>query len=202
MKDCDVVTMTFGSNGGVLIIEEHAFKLTVPYGAIEHDVMVEIQVAISLFGPFIIPNEYHLISGFVWIGACYKFNKDLTLEIEHHASIASEDVISDLCVLKACTNHEQELYKMHEVARGQYQYGVGSSFCTYFSKHFCSLCLAKKGVNVPDRIVVYHYLPEDYRSVDEYFRAEVCICYDFSACKKVIMVFMYAVIHCLKVVTS
>jgi len=126
--------MLFSSNGGVLVIEEHAFILTVPSGAIEHDVIVEIQVAVSLFGPFIIHNEYHLISAFVWIGASYKFSKKLTLEIQHH-DITSEDDISDLCALKACMKHEQELYRMHEVPREQY--GVGSSCCIYFCKHFC-----------------------------------------------------------------
>ena len=65
------MTMTFDNNGGVLIIEKRAFKLTVPSGAIEDDTMVEIQVAVSLFGPFIIHDKYHLISGFVWIGVCY-----------------------------------------------------------------------------------------------------------------------------------
>jgi len=66
---------------GVLSIEKHAFKLTVPIGAVEDDAMVKIQVAVSLFGPFIIHDKCHLISGFVWIGACYKFNKELTLEL-------------------------------------------------------------------------------------------------------------------------
>jgi len=84
LKDCDIIiiiinlivnlmneyntinmTMTFDNNGGALILEEYAFKLTVPSGAIQDGVMVEIQVAVSLFGPFIIHNEYHIISGFV-----------------------------------------------------------------------------------------------------------------------------------------
>ncbi|XP_065910403.1 uncharacterized protein [Dysidea avara] len=183
LKDCDIVTMTFDSKGGVFVIEEYAFNLTVPSGAIENDVIVEIQAAVSLFGPFIVHKDYQVISGFVWIGACYKFKKELILEIEHHADITNEDDISDLCVLKACMKHEHELNEMHEVPVGQYQYSVGSSFCTYFNKHFCSLCLVKKNINIPDRIMVYHYLPENYKSAIE-FKSEVCFCYDFTPCKK------------------
>jgi len=186
-EDCDIVTMTFNSDGGVLIIEEHGLKLTIPRGAIEDGIVVEIQAAVSLFGPFIIRNEYHLISGFVWIGACYMFNKPLTLEIEHYADVSNEDDIGSLCVLKACMKHKQELYEMHEVPERHYQYCLGSSFCSFSTKHFCSMCLAKKNLNIPDRIVVYQYLPDNYKYADEYFRAEVCICYDFSVCKKVII---------------
>jgi len=54
-----------------------------------------------------------------------KFNKELTLEIEHHADISSEDDISNLCVLKACMICEQDLYEMYEVPGEQYQYSVG-----------------------------------------------------------------------------
>ena len=158
--------------------------------------MVEIQVVVSLFGPFINHDKYHLISGFVWIGACYKFNKELTLEIEHHADISSEDDISNHCVLKACMICEQDLYEMHEVPGEQYQYSVGSSFCTYFNKHFCSLCLANKNINIPDRIAVYQYLPEDYESANKNCRGEVCVCYDFSVCKKVIILLYECVFVC------
>jgi len=91
--------------------------------------------------------------------------------------------------------HEQELYEMHEVPGGHYQFSVGSSFCTYITKHFCSLCLANKNINIPDRIVAYQYLPEDYESAIKYFRAEVCICYDFSVCKKVIVVCTHVCMH-------
>jgi len=45
-------------------------------------------------------------------------------------------------------------------------------------------------INIPDRIIVYQYLPEDYESANKYFRAEACICYDFSVCKKVIIVIL------------
>ena len=183
-KNQDIVTMGFDHNGGVFVIEKYGLTVTVPRGAIEEGVTVEIQAAVSLFGPFVIPKDYYLISGFVWIGVCYVFKEKVSLKIEHHAEISNEDDLADLHILEACMKHKQELYEMHK-ATGQYHYSVGNSFCTYSSEHFCSLCLGKTDLNIPDRIMVYHYLPNNYKSSDE-IRAEVCFCYDYTICKKVI----------------
>ena len=71
---------------------------------------------------------------------------------------------------------------MHEITQG---YGISDSVCTLYTDHFCSYCLADKSEQIPDRIVAYHCLPEDYKSVDE-FKAELCFCYDSSYWRKVI----------------
>ena len=71
---------------------------------------------------------------------------------------------------------------MHKVTQG---YRVSESVCTLSTNHFCSLCLAAESNEIPDRIVFYHYLPEVYKSVDE-FESQVCFCYDLNTCKQVI----------------
>ena len=164
--------------------------MTVPVGAIDENYEVEIQAAASLFGPFIIPEDYYPISAYVWIGACYKFKKKIIVEMEHDIVVSEETNISELCVLTACKEdkcdgeNNQILYKMHKDTC-EYHYELNKSTCTIFTSHFCSKCLAAKGkAKKARRIMMYHYLPEDYKSQYE-FVAEVCFCYDLTFCTEV-----------------
>ena len=171
-----------------MAIEEYGVTVNVPSGAIEDHDIVEIQAAASLFGPFDIPSDYCPVSAYVWIGANYTFKKAIEIELEHHADISNSENISEFCILKACcancccTKCDSNHHKMHEITEN---YIISDSFCTLYTDHFCSYCLAAKSTQIPDRIVAYHYLPEDYKILDE-FRAELCFCYDLDYCKKVI----------------
>ena len=188
LKDCQIVPRIFDYNGGELLIKEHAVKVTVPIGAIDKGCQVQIEAAASLFGPFIIPEGYHPISAYVWIGACYEFKKNLIVELEHDI-VVSEEIMSELCILTACEKGiygEKKKFIMHE-DKCKYQYEIHKSTCKFFNHHFCSKCLALKDAKPvpPKRIRVYHYVPMDYRSKVE-FITEVCFCYDLLLCKKVI----------------
>jgi len=190
MKNCPIVSKIFDCDGGELLIKEHAVKLTVPIGVIDEGCKVEIVAAACLFGPFIIPEGYYSISAYVWIGACYEFKKQLEVEIEHDTVVSEETDISELCVLTACKEdmcdgkNNQISYKMHEDTC-VYQYELNKSTCNLFTSHFCSKCLATRGkAKEAKRIIMYHYLPEDYKSENE-FVAEVCFCYDLTFCKEV-----------------
>ena len=187
LRDCQLISRLFDYDGGELIIKEHSAKVTIPIGAIEKGCEVQIEATASLFGPFIIPEGYHPISAYVWIGACYEFKKKLEVEIEHDI-VVSEEIIPQLCILTACEkdiNGEKKQFKMHE-DNCKCQYEMHNSTCRFFDHHFCSKCLALKGdVKPPKRIRVYHYVPMDYRSRIE-FVTEVCFCYDLLLCKEVI----------------
>ena len=190
LNNSPIVSEIFDYDGGELLIKEHAVKLTVPIGAIDKSSKVQIKATASLFGPFIIPIDYYPISAYVWIGACYEFKKQLKLEIEHDTIVSEETDISELCVLTACKEdmcdgeNNQISYKMHEDTC-VYQYELNKSTCQLLPSHFCSKCLATRGkAKEAKRIIMYHYLPEDYKSEYE-FVAEVCFCYDLTFCKEV-----------------
>ena len=126
----------------------------------------------------------------MWIAtvspADYVFKKQLQLKFQHHADVSNLNSISKLCVLKAsCTTCSTRHPKMH-MTEWKCHFDVGETVCTLFTNHFCSYCLASKSVQVPDRIIAYHYLPKNYELADT-FRAEICFCYELSVCKEVMI---------------
>ena len=188
-NDCNITSLMFVYDGGELSIKEHAVKVTIPSGAVDEGCKVQIQAAASLFGPFITPEGYYPISAYVWIGATYRFKKKLKVEIEHDID-ETNLIASELCVLTAseedkCEGEDNEIvYKMHEDTC-EYQYELNKFTCTLFASHFCSKCLAAKAkAENPKRIIMYHYLPENYKSAYE-FVAEICFCCDLQFCKEV-----------------
>ena len=101
--------------------------------------------------------------------------------------------MSDLCLLTASVDdifydkrNGQKLFKMHE-DNCHYEYTLNGSTCSFFVQHFCSKCLAsRRRHSAVNRMVIYHYLPEDYKLEPE-FIAEVCFCYNLECCRKVIV---------------
>ena len=190
LKDFQFSSKIFDNNGGELLIKEHAIKVIIPAGAIDADCEVQIEAAASLFGPYSIPEDYYPISAYVWIGACYEFKKNIMVEMEHDIVVSEETNVSELCVMtareedKVDGENNQMLYIMHKDTC-KYQYELNKSTCTFFAYRFCSKCLAgRKKAKKAKRIIMYHYLPEDYKSKHE-FVAEVCFCYDLQFCKEV-----------------
>ena len=198
--NCQVISKLFDHNGGELLIKEYAVKITVPVGAIDENCEVQIEAAASPFGPFTFLEQYDPISAYVWIGACYEFKKKLMVEIEHDIVVSEETDLSELLVLTACEEdkydgeNNQVLYNMRKDTC-EYHYELNKSTCAFFTSHFCSKCLAATGKAKAKRIIMYHYLPEDYKSEYE-FVAEVCFCYDLQFCKEVCYVMNFvSVMH-------
>ena len=191
LRDCQTISKMFDYHGGELLVKDHAVHVTIPSGAISKDCIVQIEAAASLFGPFVIPEGYDPVSAYVWIGACYEFKKDLEVEIEHNIVMSEEKGTSGLSILTTCEGDSynegegQRLLKMHKET-SEYQCKIRESTFTFFIKHFCSKCLAaEEKVKIAKRAMMYHYLPESYKSEIE-FVAEVCFCYDLTFCKEVI----------------
>ena len=177
----------FDCNGGELFIKEHAVKITIPVGAIAKGDVVQLEAAASPVGLYNIPEGYHPISVYVLLEASYLFKKKLKVEIEHDIVVSKDTDISKLCVLttgKEVLYHGQKWLKMYK-DNCEHQYKVNESTCSLFTDHFCSKCLAYiDTIKIPKRVMIYHYLPEDYKSETEVI-CEICICFDLTFCKKV-----------------
>lgn len=186
-----VVAKYFDAEGGKLLIRRYAVAITVPKGAVADGDKVQIEAAASLIGPYIIPEGYHPVSAYVWIGASYTFKRQVQVQIEHHAVLSRPEDISQMSIiLTACCKDRvinKDMYEMHEKVT---QFTIRKSVCIYSAGHFCSNCLAKKEndkipYKIPDRIVPYHMLSESYESAD-YFTSEICFCYNLKVCEKTV----------------
>ena len=142
LVDSHVVVKYFDAEGGKLLIRKYAVAITVPKGAIADGDKVQIEAAASLIGPYIIPEGYHPVSAYVWIGASYAFKKQVQVQIEHHAVLSHPEDISRMSILTACCKDRiisKDVYEMHAKAT---QFTIKESVCIYSTDHFCSNCLA------------------------------------------------------------
>ena len=174
--------------GGTLFIEDHMIFIEIPENAVASNHIVQVQAAASLYGPYIIPDEYEQISAFLWMGANYTFRKPVKIIMQHHSAVLTEEDKCDITVLTASDQDMskedgQIFFRMH--SDNSYDIEVEGSVCVYKVQHFCSDCIVKrKTKNLPDRIAVLHYFPTEYQSLTN-VRSEVCFCYDTEFCKAV-----------------
>ena len=190
MKDAVSVSKSCTDYGKVIEIEELNVTVTIPQGAIGKGYTVEVEVAVSLFGPHKLPKDYTRISSYVWIGASYSFKKPLKIEVEHHVVVAKKDDISLLCVMEACKENgtdshtdEDRMCETNQVCSSYCE--IWSSFYTYhtYSKF---TCLAKKSTEIADEVAVCQYLPKNYVEVER-FTVEICFCCNLKFLRKVHM---------------
>ena len=208
MSNTEPLSKLFDHRGGKLIIEDHDVTITVPTLAVSRGEKVEVKVAVSLIGPYKLPNDCNPVSVFVWIWANYIFRKPVHIRIPHFASVTNSDEVFDVVVLTAdkkdclLDDNSDLVLQMHESVY-DYQYEVNDDYCDYYTDHFCLKCLARrrplifklfnrlnlstpKKVSNPSRvrITVFFCAPDDYATADELL-IEMCICYSLKHCLQV-----------------
>ena len=87
MPDLPYVTVpeqaTFNSRGGRYYNSDWEFSIDVPAGAIPKDQEVTIKMGACAYGPFDIPENYHVASGFICVVANKPFLEPVNLTLEH-----------------------------------------------------------------------------------------------------------------------
>ena len=189
LKEPISVSKRCGNYGSVIEIEEHNVTITIPKGAIEKGYVVEVEIAVSLFGPHKLPKGYIRISPYVWIGANYGFKKPLKIEIEHHGVVLKDDDILLLCVMEASNKNKADYssdeYEMLHVAthNNSNHCEIRSPFYTYYTNSKCT-CVAMRIVQIATEIAVYQFLPKNYSELDT-FIVEICFCCNLKFLRKV-----------------
>ena len=87
MPDLPYATMpeqaTFNSHGGRYYNSDWEFSIDVPAGVIPKDQEVTIKMGACAYGPFDIPENYHVASGFICVVANEPFLEPVNLTLEH-----------------------------------------------------------------------------------------------------------------------
>ena len=186
LKDPEAKSAMVGEYGTQIVLDKHNITITIPKGAVEKGIIVEVTAAASFFASFSFPNDYRCISPYLWIGASYEFKKPLKVEMEHHAAVSRQKDLSKLCVMEAERNKDDfgDNYAMCEVNDNpECRFEIDSPRCSYRTKSKYT-CLASKDREMADNVAVYYFLPKTYKS-DDNFSAIFCFCYNVKFCKQV-----------------
>ena len=90
----ETVLEVTGNSHQKLSWKSYGFYVTVPEGAVPKDVTIHLAVKAILSGQFLLPNNTQLVSAIYWISASQKFQKKVSIHLNHCAIIASADEAS------------------------------------------------------------------------------------------------------------
>ena len=92
---------TFNSRGGRYYNSDWDFAIDVPANAIPEDQEVTVKMGACAYGPFDIPDNYHVASGFICIVANKPFLEAVNLTLEHCLVFSDYQEDSSVVVLRS-----------------------------------------------------------------------------------------------------
>ena len=190
----DIFSYYVDHNGNTFYNKPHNFAFVIPPGAVSQGDCIEIQATASRFGPFHLPDGCYPISSYFWITANYTFKVPVFLILSHHASFRDVDDVNKVFAMEVCSQNSNKTTEgklvMNKLLDGVYfDYKIG--FCLISTNHFCSYCLGKDDINVPNKFYISYYT----YNFKGYLKAEICICHVNKECIKVMYVCMHVSVN-------
>lgn len=87
----ETVLLVEGDKSQKLVWSGYGFYLEVPDGALPPGVVASVGIKVILAGQFTLPDNYQLISAIYWISSSEMFLKEVAVNIQHCATIKSDD---------------------------------------------------------------------------------------------------------------
>ncbi len=188
----DIVTIPCDSNGGEYMSEAHDFKIVIPKGAIKKRLTVELQIGVTLQGPFQTPQDTSIISPIIWIGLrpATKLRKQIEIKLPHFLDTAN-GLRKNEVFLRASdktstsnskTRHSAKKYTFKEIMDGQgfLQDGHG----VVQAKHCGFFCIAaSKLSNQHTRCCLLPIIPRFTQS--NTWKIHYCVTYLLKSCTQV-----------------
>ena len=180
------------STGGVYYDSTHDFGFAIPEGAIPEGDSIDIEVGVTLTGPFVFPQGSKPVSPIVKLCVQrqpnYKFLKPVEVVLPHYLDLTSDKNSNDLQIgfLKAghTLNGNQE-YKFERMDLSnahfkQEYYGI------LWTNHFCLLCIGQ-GVTRDDTENACFYLMGYYKILPDptMWKVYICVVYFLKSCVEV-----------------
>ena len=181
------------STGGVFYSSAHDFGFTIPEGAIPEGDSINIEVGITLTGPFDFPQGIKPVSPIVKLCVQqqpnYLFLKPVEVVLPHYFNLTGDEDSSELQIgfLKAghALNGNQE-YKFQQIAIGlsnthfKHEYGILQT------NHFCLLCIGG-GVTREDTAKALFYLVGYCKIMPDptMWKVYFCVTYFLKTCLEV-----------------
>ena len=124
-----------------LNFEGYGFKLHVPEGSLPAEVSeTQLNVRVSLSGPFQMPFNSKLLSAVYWVSSPHKFKNSITIEIQHCATLSSNEQCSKLTFVSTRCTQKEGPYMFKALVGGVFS--THSSYGSLSLSHFCGIGIA------------------------------------------------------------
>ena len=143
----------------------------------------QLNVRVSLSGPFQIPFNSDLLSAVYWISSSHKFEKPITVKIQHCAVLSSDQQCSKLTFVRTKCTQKEGPYKFKELAGGVFE--PKNSYGSISLSHFSGVAIAVRGQQ--QGRVVEHYCAQLYSAhklVNEW-KLDFVVTKDLDTCRTV-----------------
>ena len=145
----------------------HGLKLHIPEGAVPADYSeCRVDIKAGFTGQFTIQDDLHLVSCVYWVSCTQKFNKPITLEIEHCASLQNSSQSSSLRFVAAKCSPAELPYKFRVLERGKFvpKSSYGSIQVTQFS--FFAIGIFKRFQSLQCYCSIVYYIRKNVNKWD------------------------------------
>ena len=177
------------SRGGTFYSSTHDFGFAIPEGAIPEGDSINIEVGVTLTGPFDFPQGSKPVSPIVKLCVQqqpnYQFLKPVKVILPHYLDLTSEEDSSELQIgfLKAghTLNGNQEYkFEQMDLNNTQHEYGI------LRTNHFCLLCIGG-GVTREDTAKALFYLVGYCKTMPDptMWKVYFCVAYFLKTCVEV-----------------
>ena len=122
-----------------LWVQATCSKKQLPAGVSE----AQLNVWVSLSGPFQIPFSSELLSAIHWISSPHKFEKPITVKIQHCAVLSSDKQCSKLTFVRTKCTQKELPYTFKELAGGVFE--PKNSYGSISLSHFSGVAIAVRG---------------------------------------------------------
>ena len=120
--------------------KDHGFKLHVPKNALPEGIPeYSVNIRVSLAGQFELPEGYELVSAVYWVQTPGKFEKPVTIELQHCANFSNPN---QLCFVHTSCAQKSLPYKFTVVDGGTFT--LGNKYGALCTTHFSGSGIAKK----------------------------------------------------------
>ena len=167
-----VETITCDHNGGQYTSESHDIRITIPKGAIKKHITAELQVGVTLHGPFSFPDTKRPVSPIIWVGMTpnIKLKKPIEITMPHFVEISSQshnEESSNLVFLKTTDKVKAthtgkkygKKYQFCQVAENSQQFNSSDNHGTVLTKELCFFCIVGDIGSNSNLIASYCLLP-------------------------------------------
>jgi len=197
-----IVTIPCDSNGGEYQSEDHDFKIVIPKGAIKKRTTTQLQVGVTMQGPFDTPDQTAVISPIVWISAEpeIKLKRPIEIKLPHNldscqAGRKTEGFLKASEKSSTKTKFSTKKFSFKEVSDSEYivQQGYG----ILLTKQFGFYCIGTSNLARSEvRCCLVPVIPRYIHNTS--WKIHYCVTYQLKSCIQVSSyIYTIIVVNCI-----